>query len=79
MTKSVAEIEAWLVQRVSEILEVSPTSIDKNKTFDEYGLDSQRAIELTGDLEQWLGTRLDATLAWDYPTIASLSEQLANS
>jgi acyl carrier protein len=35
------------------------------------------AIGLTGDLEDWLGTRLDPTLLYDYPTVAALAKHLA--
>jgi len=42
-------------------------------------MDSVHAIMLVGDLEETLGCRLSPTLAWDYPTIAALSEHLAQT
>lgn len=46
--------------------------------FDRYGLDSSVAVGLTGDLEDWLETKLDPTLLYDYPTIEGLSQHLAD-
>ena len=31
------------------------------------------AVSFAGDLEEWLGRDLPATLLWDYPTLAALA------
>jgi acyl carrier protein len=61
-----AEIQTWIVSYLSELLEIDPD-----------GLDSAVAVGMTGDLEDWLGTKLDPTLLYDYPTVASFSQHLA--
>jgi acyl carrier protein len=58
-------------------LEVSPDRIDVTVPFDDFALDSATLIAMTGDLEQWLGRRIDPTLVYDYPTIAQFSDYLA--
>lgn len=71
-----ADIQAWLITYLSELLEVEPDAIDVKVTFDRYGLDSSAAIAMTGDLADWLGSELDPTLIYDYPTIEALVTNL---
>jgi acyl carrier protein len=73
---STAEIQAWLIAYLSELLEIESDAIDVKVTFDRYGLDSSAAIGMTGDLEEWLGSELDPTLIYDYPTIETLAANL---
>lgn len=73
-----AEIQAWIVSYLAQILEIDPEEVDVTIPFDRYGLDSSVAVGLTGDLEDWLEEKLDPTLLYDYPTIKSLSRHLAN-
>jgi len=71
------EIESWLIEKLSSELNVPVSSIDVTQPFSRYGLDSVRATGLAGDLEEWLGMPLPATLAYDYPTIEALSSYLS--
>lgn len=70
-------IADWLLEKVSEFAKIPAEKIDINQPFSMYGLNSRSAVILSGDLEDWLGRRLTATLAYDYPTIALLAEYLA--
>ncbi len=74
---SAAKIQSWIASYLAELLEVDPEEVDISLPFDRYGLDSAVAIGLTGDLEEWLNTRLDPTLLYDYPTVSALSKHLA--
>jgi len=74
---TVAAIETWLVTHISELLEVDPQEIDVRQPFTSYGLSSIDGVILAGDLEDWLGYSLTATLAWDYPTIESMARYLS--
>ncbi|HEY2502020.1 MAG TPA: SDR family NAD(P)-dependent oxidoreductase [Mycobacterium sp.] len=75
--RGAGEIAAWFLSRLSEELGLSPTEIDPSLPFAHYGLDSVRAIRLTAALEAWLQRELSPTVAYEYPTIELLSEQLA--
>ncbi|MBE9170246.1 acyl carrier protein [Pleurocapsales cyanobacterium LEGE 06147] len=72
-----AEIQEWIISYLAQMLEVSPDEINVTTAFDRYGLDSSAAVGLTGDLEDWLGIELEPTLMYDYPTIETLTEYLA--
>lgn len=71
-------IQDWLIARVATWLLVTTTSeIDIEETFAGYGFTSIAAVSMTGDLEEWLGVELSPTLAYEYPTIGSLAQHLA--
>lgn len=72
-----AEIQAWIVSYLAELLEIDPDELNVKIPFDQYGLDSSAAVGLTGDLEDWLGSKLDPTLLYDYPTVEALARHLA--
>jgi acyl carrier protein len=78
-TQSTEAIEGWLVARVAELLGVAPHDIDVQLPFADYGMTSADAVALSGDLGDWLGRSLPATLAWDYPDIALLARHLAQA
>ena len=72
-----AEVEGWLVERIASYAELRIEEIDVRIPFERYGLDSRTAASLSGELEEWLGVSIPATLLWDYPTIAEASTFLA--
>ena len=71
------QIEAWLVRALAKSLRVDEKLIDPARPFAELGIDSVAAVELSGDLEDWLGKKVAPTVVWDYPTIALLAAHLA--
>jgi len=71
------EIGNWLADYVGELIHAPGAEIDRDGTFDSFGLDSAAAIGITGELEQWLGIRIDPYVVDDHPTIRSLSLHLA--
>ena len=77
MAHTAEEIAAWLVEHLAAILGLTPEGIDPQEDFTSYGLSSTDAALLSGDLEDWLGWRLEPAVAWEYPTIAMLSQYLA--
>lgn len=76
---SLDNIEAWLVSYLSKALEEDESQIDVDASFDTYGLESSSIAAMTGDLADWLGQDIDPAIIYEYPTIASLAEQLATS
>ena len=71
------DIKNWIVTYIANLLEISSDEIDTDVSFDAYGLDSSAAIGLTGDLEDWLGTEIEPTLLYDYPTVDALVDYLS--
>lgn len=71
---TVVELQAWMISYLAELLEIHPDEIDITVPFDSYGLDSEVAVGMTGDLENWLERELDPTLLYNYPTIKTFTE-----
>jgi len=76
-SQTAPEIQEWIVSYLAELLEIKSDDINVSVPFDRYGLDSAVVVGLTGDLEEWLGQKLDPTLLYDYPTIEAISQHLA--
>ncbi len=65
-----------MLSRLSERLGVPTTAIDVNQPFARYGIDSLKAVRLTGELEEHLGRPVAPTSLYDYPNIAALVRYL---
>jgi acyl transferase domain-containing protein/acyl carrier protein len=74
-----ATIQAWLVCKLSELLEIDANEVDVGEPFASYGLGSTELVSLSGELAQWLGRQLPAELAYEFPTIEALARGLADS
>ncbi|MGH2412356.1 MAG: condensation domain-containing protein, partial [Microcystaceae cyanobacterium] len=70
------EIQDWLVNYLSQLLEIDPEEVDVTNPFERYGLDSSAAVVLSGDLQDWLGCELEPELLFDCPTIETLTQYL---
>lgn len=70
-------IESWLLNWLIERAAIPAEEVDSSKPFAEYGLDSLTAVELSQELEDWVGVEVVPTVAWNYPTPAALSAYLA--
>ena len=72
-SKTVAEIEAWLTNKIAELLHLIPEKIDLKQPLAIYGLDSVKAVSIAAELEEWLGITVPPTIVYDYPSINSLA------
>jgi acyl carrier protein len=76
--RSFAEIEAMLADHVARKIGLAPAAVDRERRFDQLGLDSADAVMMVGDLEDFVGRPLSAALPYSYPTIAQLARRLAD-
>ena len=68
---------AYLQGEVAKVLRLSASQLpNPQQGFFEMGMDSLMAIELKNRLEAGLGSDLPSTLAFEYPTIESLSQYI---
>lgn len=68
----------WMKDRVARELDISPSDVDPDVTFDKLGLDSLAILISTGELAQWLGVELEAATLFEFPTIRKLANHLSN-
>ena len=78
MIKSQDQVQEWLVKWLQNNAGIPLDSIDIDKPFADYHLDSLTSVELSYDLEEWSEKELTATVVWNYPTINKMSEYLSN-
>ena len=76
--KSHREIQRWLSARVGDKLKCEACDVNVHQPFASYGLTSRDAIELSGDMESWLGRRLSPALVYEHSTIDSLASFLSS-
>ncbi|MGH9823677.1 MAG: AMP-binding protein, partial [Blastocatellia bacterium] len=72
------DIQAWLIEKISLYVGASAGEIDPRVSFSSLGMDSEKAVLLTGALQDWLGIPVQATLAYDFPTIEAIARRLSN-
>ena len=77
-SKMQEEVQAWIITWLQDNAGITYESIDLDKPFADYHLDSLTSVELSYDLEEFTGKKLDVTVAFNYPTINKLSEHLSN-
>jgi myxalamid-type polyketide synthase MxaE and MxaD len=65
-----------VAEALGAVLKLAPGGIDVRRPFGSLGLDSLMALELRNRLESALERPLPATLAWNYPTVESLTDHL---
>jgi acyl carrier protein len=76
--KSYEEIEAMLAEQVADRTGTSADQVDRTRRFEKLGLDSADAVRLVGELEDFVGRPLSASLPYNYPTIERLARCLAD-
>jgi acyl carrier protein len=74
-----AEIRSWLQARVAQRIQRPAESIDVDATFDRFDFNSLAAVELSGELEDWLAVPVSPLVFYEHPTIAQLAEHLATA
>jgi acyl-CoA synthetase (AMP-forming)/AMP-acid ligase II/acyl carrier protein len=75
---SAAEIELWLVDKITARLRLAPGDVSVTTPFLELGMGSLDALEIAAALEEWLGRHLSPTAIYNHPTISSLARWLAS-
>src|SRR5579864_6980758 len=70
------EISLWLVKKIASCAQIDTSEISVHESFASYGLSSTDAVSISGELEEWLGKKLQPTLLYNYPTIDLLAHAL---
>ena len=75
---TVEQLRGWIRAWVADVTGLPQEEVVDTKPLENFGLSSRDAVVLSGELENLLGLQLDATVAYEYPTIAALAERLIN-
>jgi acyl carrier protein len=76
---SQAEIHQWLIAHIAALASLPIDQVDIHTPIEQYGMDSIQAMQLCGELADWLGRPLAPTLVWEYPTVDLLAQYLSDS
>jgi len=70
-------LTTWLVTKVKTIAKIESTEVDINEQFINYGLNSVDAVNLSGELEDYVGYEIPASIMYEFSTINELAQQLS--
>jgi acyl carrier protein len=66
-----------MVAKLSELVEAGAPKIDVQTPLTRYGVDSVKMVEVAGELEKFLGRKIEDEVLQDHPDIQSLARHLA--
>ncbi len=72
-----AAVKTWLKHRMAKQLKTEANTIDTSKPFEEYGLDSLFAVQVTGELEKVVELRLSPALLFENTCIDDVAKVIA--
>jgi acyl-CoA synthetase (AMP-forming)/AMP-acid ligase II/acyl carrier protein len=75
--KIAGSIETWILAWLTVRCGVNSRDADPERTLDQLGLDSLSAVELSSEVEDWLGLLLTPIIAYEHPTPRRLANHLA--
>jgi len=67
------ELTDYIKSYLSQLMDIPAHDFDVDSPLERYGLDSIGAAGLSGHLSETLGIELSPDMAYDYPTIASIT------
>lgn len=73
---TIQQMREWLRTWVANTTGLDAAEISDERSMQDFGLSSRDVVVLSGDLERLLGTTLDATIAYEFNTIAALADHL---
>ena len=76
---SAAEVEDWIASRIAEFVNVAVEAVSRDASFESFGIDSGKAIELMTGLEDWLDLpdELQLELLFEAESIAQAAENIS--
>lgn len=78
-TMTAAQLRQWLREWVAGATEVPVEEVTDDRPLENLGLSSRDAVLLSGELENLLGRKLDATVVYEHPTIGELATHLLSA
>ncbi len=74
-----AALQNWLAAQIARHVQLPLSQIQLDEPFDSYGLDSLIAVQLSGELSEWLGKPVSPTVVYDFPNIQALARHLSQN
>lgn len=72
-------VRQWLLQRMAKHLKRDVNELNSSKSFEQYGLDSLFAVQVTGELEKAVEMRLSPALLFENTCINDVAKVIATT
>ena len=79
MQKTFTEISDWIIAHISKHAEIDPAHIALDTDIVNFRLDSLLLVNITTDLEEWLGMELSPSIFWEMGTIAATTQWIVEN
>ncbi len=70
-------IRRRLQEHLGRALNIPADQVTPDRSFFEFGISSQQAVRLAGKIESEYALEIEATIAYEYPTVEDLAAELA--
>ncbi|MCE7068126.1 acyl carrier protein [Dyadobacter sp. CY326] len=74
MNKTYTEISDWIIERIAHHAQLPSSEITANTEIASLRIDSLLMVNITSELEEWLGMELSPSIFWEMGTIAATTE-----
>lgn len=74
MSKNYTEISDWIRENISRHAEIDPSEVGLETDIVSFRLDSLILVNITTELEEYLGMDLSPSIFWEMGTIAATSQ-----
>ncbi|CAG5073154.1 hypothetical protein DYBT9623_04658 [Dyadobacter sp. CECT 9623] len=74
MNKTFTEISGWIIHNIALHAEMDPAQVLPDANIANFRLDSLVLVNITADLEEWLGMELSPSIFWEMGTIAATTQ-----
>ncbi|SKC08788.1 acyl carrier protein [Dyadobacter psychrophilus] len=71
MNKTYTEISGWIIERIAHHAELESEQIKLDTEIVNFRLDSLLMVNITSELEEWLGMELSPSIFWEMGTIGA--------
>jgi acyl carrier protein len=79
MKKDYNEISSWLAARIAHYSEVAPETVRTDAEIASFRLDSLIMVNITSELEKWVGMEINPALLWEMRTIDATSQWIVEN
>lgn len=79
MPKTFTEISNWITANISRHAEIDPSEVALDTDIVHFRLDSLILVNITTELEDYIGMELSPSIFWEMRTIGATSQWIAEN
>lgn len=79
MPKTFTEISDWIVASISRHAEIDPSEVQIDSSIVNFRLDSLILVNITTELEEYMGMELNPAIFWEMGTIEATTQWILDN